>query len=163
VNTTSQTFSVLAAQTVFNSRFQMLAKVELGHEMYAISFYEGDTPLGYQLLSTTWPLTHTLPTANFQLSPNIYLSDTGWEIFASDFNRDEIQGALSQKYSLTKQFGQDRWIIINWFLNQEKLTFISLFSYPQEKINLWTRTEYSVLSQTNNNHSTQHSSHNNQT
>jgi hypothetical protein len=142
------TKKALAAQLVYNSHFDLLAEVTISSNGHNIVFYSGKNPVGCQILSNTWDFNTLInPDLTFSLEKNLYFDAQGkWEIFATEYDKQEINESVAQKNSLFYEIEKGKWIVINWFLTQNKAYFLSLHSNPKENINLWTKSEYEVLS-----------------
>ena len=138
----------LAAQMVYNSHFDLLAEITINPTGHNIIFYSGKNPVGCQILNQNWSEKSLVkPDIKFDLDKDLYFNaEKKWEIFATEYDQKEVYDSAVQKNSLFYEVKEDRWIIVNWFLNQNKIYFLTLHSNPKENLNLWTKSEYEVLS-----------------
>ncbi len=138
---------VYAAQMVFNTHFNLLAKVAIIGASHFISFFSHDKPIGCEVMTHFWPETISLkPNLFFTPDKEIYFKDANWEIFASPLNQREIQGALSQKNSLSHKFKDNNLTVVNWILEENKIIFVTLHTDTKQNLSIWSRSEYGVLS-----------------
>jgi hypothetical protein len=145
----SNSGEILASQLIYNSHFDLLAEIDISETSHLITFYNQKLPIGSQVLSLNWTEnSYTRPTLEFALEPNTYFhANKKWEIFTTPFSYDEIINSLNQKNSISCNLKENNWIVVNWYLDNNKIVFLTLHSHPNQNLNIWSKSEYEVLSQ----------------
>jgi hypothetical protein len=139
--------SVFATQMVFNARFDWLAKVAIVDNCHFVTFYNNNLPVATEILTTFWPKNMTFqPNLGFSPKENIYHKGAHWEIFTSPYNQKEVHSILSQERTISHQF-ENNWTVVHWFMENNKIIFMSLHTDEKTGLNLWSRSEYLILNQ----------------
>ncbi len=99
-----------------------------------------------EVLASEIPMSILGDALEFELKPNLNLSGPNWELWTTKFSVKEIDNFLKVKDCLFYNFdpNQECWTIIRWEFIDKDIKFETLHSYPEQKLNLWSKSNYII-------------------
>ena len=140
------TWTKIFASKIFEKSQKETLKLNIIGYSHHIEF-ENRKEHGFtEVLASEVPMTILKDALEFELKDNLKLEGSNWNLWTTSFSLKEIDNFLKNENCLFYNFDpkQECWTIIRWeFINKE-IRFETLHSYPEHKLNLWSKSHYII-------------------